>query len=64
MDPVSAMAALFTDISTVLTNISTVITAVITEITGNPVLLLFVVLVPVISFGIGILARLLRVGRY
>lgn len=65
MDPVvSPMAALFTNLSDVLTNVWTVITTTLTNIASNPITLLFVVLVPVISLGIGILARILRVGRY
>lgn len=58
------MAALFTDLATVLTNVWTVITTTITNVVSTPTLLLFVILIPVISFGIGILARILRVGRY
>lgn len=64
MDPVSAMAALFTDLSTVVTNLWTVITTSLTQIAGNPITLLFVVLVPVVSLAIGIFGRILRIGRY
>ena len=63
-DPITPMAALFTDLTTVVTNVWSVITSSITQITGNPVTLLFVVLVPVISLALGIFRRCLSIGRY
>ena len=63
-ETVTGMAALFTDLTTVLTNVWNVITTSVTNIVSTPALLLFVILVPVISLGIGIFGRLLRIGRY
>ena len=63
-NPISAMAALFTDLSTVVSSVWSVITDSITQITSNPVTLLFVVLVPVISLALGIFRRCLSIGRY
>lgn len=63
-ETVTGMAALFTDLTTVLTNVWNVITTSVTNIVSTPALLLFVIIVPVISLGIGIFGRLLRIGRY
>lgn len=54
-------------LSTVLTNISSVVTAAIgwvgdfiEPITSNPVLFIFVVAVPLVGLGVGLLNRLIR----
>lgn len=57
---VDPMADIFTGVTTVLTNILTYIGNVATTITAQPILLLFVIAVPVISFAVGLLSRLVN----
>ena len=65
MEPtVSAMTTLLADLGTVVTNVWSVITTSLTQITQSAPLTLFVILVPVLSIGIGVFGRILRIGRY
>lgn len=65
MEPtVSAMTTLLADLGTVVTNVWSVITTSLTNITQDATLTLFVILVPVLSIGIGVFGRILRIGRY
>lgn len=55
-----AMSALLTDIGTFFTQATTWLGDVLDIITGNPVLLVLVVAMPVIGFAVGLLNRLIR----
>ena len=55
-----AMSAFLTDIGTFFTQSITWMGDVLTEVTGNPALLVLVIAMPVCSFAIGILGRLIR----
>ena len=54
------MSSVYTAVSTFLSNVLTYITSVVTEITGNDVLTVFVIAIPIISFAVGLLSRLVR----
>ena len=54
------MAAILSSVSTVATTVFTLVGNVAETIAGNPLLTLFAIAVPVISFGAGMLIRLIH----
>lgn len=54
------MTALLSDLALVFTQCTTWFTSILSSITGNPVLLILVVAMPVIGFAFGLLRRLIR----
>lgn len=54
------MASVYTAVSTFLSNILTYVSSLVTEITGNDVLIVFCIAIPLVSFAIGVLGRLIR----
>lgn len=57
----NALDALITSVSTLVTAAIGWVGDFITEITAQPLLLLFVVAVPLVGLGVGIINRLIRV---
>lgn len=54
------MTAVYTAVTTFLTNIMTYVGTVLTEITGNDVLIVFCLAIPIISFAVGLLSRIIK----
>lgn len=54
------MANVYTAVTTFLTNILQYVSTVITTITGDTALTVFVIGIPLVSFAVGLLARLVR----
>lgn len=59
MEP-SLMSTILSDVTTLVTNAISWMSSYLTAITGNDVLLLFVVVLPLVGLGIGIITRLFR----
>lgn len=60
MTPTSPMTAVYTAVTTFLTNIVAYMESLVTEITGNDVLIVFILAIPLVSFAVGLLARLVK----
>lgn len=61
MEPaVSAMTAVYTAVTAFLTAIVGYMESLVTEITGNDVLIVFILAIPLVSFAVGLLARLVK----
>lgn len=54
------MAAIWTAVSTAVTNLLTAVSSVATTIASTDILLIFAVVLPVVSFGVGLLIRLIN----
>ena len=54
------MAAVYTAVTTFLTNILAYISQVVTAITGDTALTVFIIGIPLVSFAVGLLSRLIR----
>ena len=57
---VSIMSSVYTAVTTFLTNIVSYMETLVNEITGNDVLIVFILAIPLVSFAVGLLARLVK----
>lgn len=60
MEP-SVMSTILTNITTFITSATSWVTSWLTVITGNDVLMLFCIVLPLSCMGIGIIRRLVRI---
>ena len=60
MEPVNTMAAIWTAVTTAVTNLLTIVGDVATTIASTDILLIFAIVLPVVSFGVGLLIRLIN----
>lgn len=61
MEPVSTMSAIMTAITTLVTNTVTWAGSYLTMISGNDILVLFCIALPLVGLGIGVIKRLVRI---
>ena len=54
------MASGYTAVTTFLTNILSYVSQVVTAITGDTALTVFIIGIPLVSFAVGLLSRLIR----
>lgn len=54
------MQAVYDAVTAFLSNILAYITSVVTAITGNTALTVFIIGIPLVSFAVGLLSRLIR----
>ena len=54
------MASVYTAVTTFLTNILSYVSQVVTAITGDTALTVFIIGIPLVSFAVGLLSRLIR----
>ena len=57
---VDPMQAVYDAVTAFLSNILAYITSVVTAITGNTALTVFIIGIPLVSFAVGLLSRLIR----
>lgn len=60
MDPVDTMSAIWTAVTTAVTNLLTTVSSVASTIASTDILLIFAVVLPIVSFGVGLLIRLIN----